>query len=719
ALDEDPNHPPNEPATPFKMTTQFSAAPLSLPALRFGRRYRLRLRAVDICGNSMKYDDPLATLLSLISGLPRDPEGLAYLRYEPVAAPLVVLRDERGVTGPGSQLRRLVMRTFNDDPSKDGDPADLTASDRFIVPPGTSVEVGERMGMFDKNGKIDTSAAMYDLIAARDAGRLNHVKVVVAGQEQEFPLETPDHLDAIPYLPDVLARGAALRDLPGSPDGARAAVDPGGGPTTILPYALLDGANPRAGSAALVGFGGGGDWQNLTPFRLALADGSGLPEWDPAGRVLTVHLPKANLSVVPLSSYVPPDDLKLLGVWQWLREICDALSVFFPGAPVLNPDLDVEGINHILQRSVEGGHWMLTPPSLLTLVHAVQQPLGRPAFSALAVQHEAYGSKNKYGQVDELIDPDPNVLQTAPESIPTAESELAPITAWRKPGAPDAYLLGGLQIHAASTNQVDLEAEWEDPYDDVSAPREEGVVYLKKSSSSSVEEIPIPGSQEGYIGVGSGKSFRDLAYYDADHDLLCFVRAGDQLGNLKSGVQIYTTAAPRHYFDDTRRHRVQYTPRATSRFREYFDQESGLDFTRAGDPLWVDVPASARPAAPQVSYIVPTFGWQRETHTNLKRSVRFGGGLRVYLERPWFSSGMGELLGVSLYDYSNGSLTDREDWKAWVTQWGADPIWLSPGLPQLPYSTSFPNRVADEYSLSVPGRAPGRVGVVGFEAMPV
>ncbi len=134
ALVDDPNHPQNEPATPFKMTTQFTAAPKSLPALRFGRRYRLRLRAVDLCGNSLPYDAPLAHLLALLAGLPRDPEGFAYLRYEPVAAPTVVLRDEGAVTGPGSQANRLVIRTFNDDLSKDANPADLTASDRFIAP---------------------------------------------------------------------------------------------------------------------------------------------------------------------------------------------------------------------------------------------------------------------------------------------------------------------------------------------------------------------------------------------------------------------------------------------------------------------------------------------------------------------------------------------------------------------------------------------------------
>jgi hypothetical protein len=212
-----------------------------------------------------------------------------------------------------------------------------------------------------------------------------------------------------------------------------------------------------------------------------------------------------------------------------------------------------------------------------------------------------------------------------------------------------------------------------------------------------------------------------VAYYDADHDLLCFARSGDRLGNLVSGVTIYADAAPRHYFDDTRYHKVTYVARATSRYREYFtpntalsEDEQATEFTRMSEPVVVEVPASARPAAPHIIYVVPTFGWQRQTQSNLKRSVRFGGGLRVYLDRPWFSSGDGELLGVTFYDYSNGGLTDRERWKPYVTQWGADPIWIAENLIQLPFGFHFPNKVAEEPSLSLPGRAPGRVGVAGF-----
>ena len=125
----------NTPATPFKMTTEFKIVGSSLPSLRFGRRYRLRARVVDLCGNSIGLDHPLIDQLSAEFALPADPNGVAYLRFEPVIAPQIVLRDPQGVTEPGSQLDRLVIRTYNTDPSKDADAADLTAGDRHILPP--------------------------------------------------------------------------------------------------------------------------------------------------------------------------------------------------------------------------------------------------------------------------------------------------------------------------------------------------------------------------------------------------------------------------------------------------------------------------------------------------------------------------------------------------------------------------------------------------------
>src|SRR6185369_15225023 len=150
-------------------------------------------------------------------GTPRDPEGFAYLRYEPVAAPVIVLRDADGVSSPGSAIDRLVVRTFNDDAAKDGDAADLTGSERHIVPPRTSVELAERLGMFDDGaGRLRADAATYDLIKQRDEGKFSTQNV--PGQTQPIAIEPAAQI-TIPYLPDLLARGAAWRNLPGSGEG--------------------------------------------------------------------------------------------------------------------------------------------------------------------------------------------------------------------------------------------------------------------------------------------------------------------------------------------------------------------------------------------------------------------------------------------------------------------------------------------------------------------
>jgi hypothetical protein len=129
----------------------------------------------------------------------------------------------------------------------------------------------------------------------------------------------------------------------------------------------------------------------------------------------------------------------------------------------------------------------------------------------------------------------------------------------------------------------------------------------------------------------------------------------------------------------------------------------------------VDVPASAPPLAPELLYVVPTFGWQRQTDTNVMRSVRFGGGLRVYMKRPWFSSGEGELLGVALWNKSVPIDQDaRERLKSHVTQWGMDPIWETAPLSGVPDAGSFPDAVASDFGLILEG-SEALVDVVGFD----
>jgi hypothetical protein len=348
---------------------------------------------------------------------------------------------------------------------------------------------------------------------------------------------------------------------------------------------------------------------------------------------------------------------------------------------------------------------MLTPPRLLTLVHAVQQPLGRPAFTALNVEHDA-----RWDSAD--------ALQTAADRGLTDPTELAPVVAWRRLGATHAFLIGALAVHAASTAKLDVVAAWTDPVDDPVQPAPTVMQH-----TAAVDELPLTHLDEGYL-TAAGPDYRAVGYYDPEHDQIAMVRRGDWAGPTAPSQLLFGDAAPRHLFNDTKRHVVTYTAIATSRFREYFPPEPKLDFTRSSDAVTVDVPASARPLAPDVVYVVPTFGWQRQTETNLKRSVRFGGGLRVYLRRPWFSSGTGELLGVALWSFANGALNEssRDTFKPFMTQWGMDPIWQTGGLQFVPQLHNFADAVEqdtgvslDEASARVKPDQPGLVDVVGFE----
>ena len=92
---------------------------------------------------------------------------------------------------------------------------------------------------------------------------------------------------------------------------------------------------------------------------------------------------------------------------------------------------------------------------------------------------------------------------------------------------------------------------------------------------------------------------------------------------------------------------------ATARWRARASRSTspspGSVFTRTSEPGLVDVPSSARPLAPDIAYVVPTFGWERQATTNLKTEVRFGNGCASTCNRPWYSSGAGELLGVVLW----------------------------------------------------------------------
>jgi hypothetical protein len=90
-----------------------------------------------------------------------------------------------------------------------------------------------------------------------------------------------------------------------------------------------------------------------------------------------------------------------------------------------------------------------------------------------------------------------------------------------------------------------------------------------------------------------------------------------------------------------------------------------------------------------VHSVIPLFRWSDGTEPEQPVARRHGrrAGLRIFLERPWFSSGAGELLGVLLAPGGNDSFgppAPDESGFPYVSKWGGDPAWFSAPIERRP-----------------------------------
>jgi hypothetical protein len=312
-------------------------------------------------------------------------------------------------------------------------------------------------------------------------------------------------------------------------------------------------------------------WPDVQPFRIRIENGSGAPSFkDDSPRALVVQLPQAEMVTVRLASFMEKKDLELMG--QWMRESSATRS---------QQQADAE----------QGRHWMLTPWQLLTLVHAVEKPLEAP-----------------------VVDVPTDGLQ-------------------RLEGETFAVVTGAIDNHAKSTGRLDIEANWDEPIDDLVALAPDVI-----KGRAHVADFLIEASETA-CRIG-----RDDAAPTASQP---------------------TVHRVRHEFHDTKHRWVKYNAIATTRFREYFPPaitDHPDLITNVGPEVLRSVPSSRRPDPPAIKYVVPTWTWTERrlpgigfaggnrTLLPTEMRTRSGGGLRVYLERPWYSSGADELLGVVIAD---------------------------------------------------------------------
>ncbi|RIK10535.1 MAG: hypothetical protein DCC50_14765 [Acidobacteria bacterium] len=575
----------NDPHTTMGLSLESSVAPGTLPRLRFGHDYRVRLREVDLAGGGPTLAEADSWMASPAAATPAVPAqgATAYLRFEPVPAPAVVPAQP---FGEGASALRLVVRSdAGTDPegyavSTAGELAGLGLEpyrphdDRHVAPPKASFETAERHGMFDAvmagDGTPPPPARLAEIrdayrVAAREKGTFDdptlpgaQVVEIPAGPEggpeprearapaRYVVLDTPT-VD-LPYLPDPLAAAVLLRGLPGTPE-----------------------EGLRVETAGDV-------WHRPRPFRLRLAgtgpDGEARTDWDEASRVLTVTLPQATTVRVRLLSVVERTDL--MGVLRWCEE------------ELVGDDLD-----RAVGLIEENRSWLVTPWHELELVHAVQHPLVVPDLEAL--------------------------------------------TGDRGHGRTTFDLAGVVPVDVASTERVELAGSWSEWVDDPDEPAgPDGSTGPRRVSLASTafvlpmaRVLAAPPDQEG------------SAVSLLDGRRVSFATRPPELGDW--------TWPPAHEFGDTRHRTVSYAVTAASSFREDFPaawlSEPGRTSV-TGAAVVLDVPSSAVPPPPEVLHAIPTMGWDSSTEGGRVTVTRRGGGVRIWMARGWYASGDGELLGV-------------------------------------------------------------------------
>jgi len=709
---DDPQEAQQRAVSEFKMVASFVAPPRSLPKLRFGETYRIRARVVDLAGNSLSYDVPDPSDFSKAT----DPHP--YNRFEPVVAPLAVLtKSLEGPKSPGEAVYRPVIRSNFDKTAEEYAPAfgslvsDSQYTDftlRLIAPPKTSELMAERHGMFDLTaGAMKSDQATYQMIADRADGA--------------FPLDPMTRLPVqnkleVPYLPDPLSRGTSMvsLDMEGNVIG------------TVPPVNF---------------YPPGADWPVAQPFLIKVVEGKDKTtwDWDEASRTLTVQLPKAEIAKFELSTYLGDGQLgsqnqSLLGVWNWVQQA--------------NPS----NLMEIRAAVGQGRFWMVTPSRELVLVHAVQQPLIAPLFHHLAPNRHL-GETFSYIVDDQAMPIDGKSTL----KVDIAANWQEPIDDVNDPNGPRIQP-GNAHVHTWDINREDTEITQPlQLYVTGSIASQEQTGQKSATSSEKSQTVQMMPMTEQFHVQGQGQKqtqsgtetmtrgeYKLQAGTKIPSDVRLYRPPQSQTGLEKFGYSW------RHDFGDTKYRKVNYQAVATTRFKEYFPITDPEQLTRKSPAVAVDVPNAARPAQPNVLYVLPTFGWDRQedvrfdphkvpktahaAFSGLKGvgtvSKRLGGGLRIYLDRPWYSSGDGELLGVVVWPsvgmveapgarfnsprslanpkqerqrsnidvrpmarFAQGTNAELpEALKPLITQWGMDPIWASNPLPaDLPKFEHFKN----------------------------
>lgn len=637
-----------DPDLEFKVNATSEIVAGSLPKLRFGKDYNIRVRTVDLAGNSVAIDfqseSPQLT----------SRKNIRYLRYEPLASPIVLVGNE---LKDGEFLERMVIRSNFDQTSTEYEDSHPIKgkffdefSQRYLLPPKNSQLMAETHGMFEKAFTNNPVAAqkIYEIIT-------NHEGLYQQTEKNKERIYKPSEVEII-YLPDPMAAGVSLFVAEGYENTHTQEFK-----AKMFSFFSNNEISPNDTNDAIPE-----DWYNAGVIRIRLEEGEANVNWNAQQRIFTIFLPKGHRTRIKFSTFWREKDLnKLSALWDLVQQ-------------------DAPGNLAELKKLAESGqHWMVSPSREMELVHAVQQPVDKPEILA--------------------IYPDRDYDQTLVE-INTR-----------------------FDIHGESTEKVEFQAKWVDPLDDGIS-----VDIKEKAGTNSIANIPIQYHDdkitkgtipEPNVIIDSGRRKPELKpnlkftkrteaafniepqpgakkvnqLYKPQLALLNKFNAEksakkiSMVNRLKLDIlepklsfvneMKFRIKPLEQHFGDTKHRWVDYKLNAVSRYREYFDKilTDNPDLNTIRESEWVEkvnILSSARPNSPDIDYIIPTFEWIKTEQQTKMTHQRLGGGLRIFIKRPWFSSGVDEKLAI-LIPSKNDNFTiigRATPYSQDFTNWGIDPL---------------------------------------------
>jgi len=244
----------------------------------------------------------------------------------------------------------------------------------------------------------------------------------------------------------------------------------------------------------------------------------------------------------------------------------------------------------------------------------------------------------------------------------------------RAPLKETSELRGYIQVDAASSGQLRLEATWTDIDDN---PRHDRAVSVPGTAATVPRSIvfdkltPPSGASEARAALSGVGLFAAAANLTNAFGVQCaenkvFLGAPPDQASPQAGRPCILN------FADSRRKQASVTAVSVGRYKSHFKSAPVARFERRSERILVDVPASMRLPAPNISHVVPLSREIKKNESTVSTTQRRY-AMRIYVRRPWFLSGPGERLAIACHA-GTATQTPVASLDKFVTQWGEDPI---------------------------------------------